>query len=425
MFAAVASCLVWLAAAGMLYLSRRPAEPFAGPTTLELSSEPPAVANFLVHGFRVTHEAVPATLIDLAARNVVDVEWRGPAVFYVRLRRAVDASLTAYERRVLEHLQEIASDGVVPAQALTTGPAAESKKWWRRFEGEVIADAQRRGLSRDALDSGLFTVLLVAAAIPALLAYAAAGAGGGLGVWVGSGALLTWIRGRHPQQETTAGLEAAGRWLGVRTALAEDEEFSRQSPLTVELWDRLLAYGAALGVARTASGALPMGAESDTSAWSAQGGSWRNVQVSYPRFFPPGWGREPVTMLGVGLVVALGCIWFLYTFGFPLDTALGGLVPFTAACVGAVVGPALVVMSGKDLRNSTETTGPIIRLRALGDDDSLRYYLAVDDGSSRYIRAFRVSERQYGDVREGENVTVRFTPNLGRVRWIIPATDGV
>jgi hypothetical protein len=82
-------------------------------------------------------------------------------------------------------------------------------------------------------------------------------------------------------------------------------------------------------------------------------------------------------------------------------------------------------MSGKDLRNSTETTGPIVRLRALGDDDGLRYYLAVDDGSSRYIRAFRVSERQYGDVREGENVTVRFTPNLGRVRWIIPATDGV
>jgi hypothetical protein len=37
------------------------ADASVGPTTLDLGPEPPAVANFLVHGFRVTDEAVPAT----------------------------------------------------------------------------------------------------------------------------------------------------------------------------------------------------------------------------------------------------------------------------------------------------------------------------------------------------------------------------
>src|SRR4029450_8723303 len=67
-----------------LYLSRRPAEPEVGPRTLELGPQPPAVVNFLVNDFRVADDAVPATLVDLAARNVVDVEWRGPTSTFGR-----------------------------------------------------------------------------------------------------------------------------------------------------------------------------------------------------------------------------------------------------------------------------------------------------------------------------------------------------
>ena len=84
--------------------ARRPPEPPVGARTLDLGAEPPAVANFLVNDFRVTDDAVPATLIDLAARNVVDVEQRGPGVFYVRLRPAGRA-VNTYERRVLDHLR--------------------------------------------------------------------------------------------------------------------------------------------------------------------------------------------------------------------------------------------------------------------------------------------------------------------------------
>jgi len=103
---ALATSVAWLAAASVVFVSRRPPEPPVGPKTLELGAEPPAVANFLVNDFRVSDDAVPATLIDLAARNLVDIEQRGPGVFYVRLRATGEEPLTSYERRVLAHLHD-------------------------------------------------------------------------------------------------------------------------------------------------------------------------------------------------------------------------------------------------------------------------------------------------------------------------------
>ena len=85
--AAVVSALLWLAAACFVYALRTPPRPPTGPRTLDLGPEPPAVANLLVNDFSVTDEAVPATLLDLAARRVLEIEERGPDVFYVRLRR--------------------------------------------------------------------------------------------------------------------------------------------------------------------------------------------------------------------------------------------------------------------------------------------------------------------------------------------------
>lgn len=421
---ALATSVAWLVAAGAVFVSRRPPEPPVGPTTLDLGPEPPAVASFLVNDFRVPDEAVPATLIDLAARNVVDIEQRGPGVFYVRLRPAEEEPLTAYERRVLVHLHDHASDGVVPAGALTTGPQTESQRWWRAFTSEVVADAKARGLSRDAVDGSVFTILTGAAVIPGLLAWAAWEFQAGALVVAGAVALLGWVRARHPQRETPAGMDAASRWLGVRAALEENEEFAAQSPLTVELWDRLLAYGAAFGVAAGSSRPLPMGTESDTQAWSAFGGRWRAVRVAYPRFWPPMWGLEPLLVLAVGLIVVVGCAVFLYVFGAALaDAGVFVAPPLLLACGGVILGVALVAMGGADWRSNAEMTGPILRLRTFGDDKKRRYYVAVDDGGSRAIRAFRLSPHQYADLRQGEQVTLRFTPNLGCVRWIIGAAD--
>jgi len=422
--AALATGAVWLVAAGVVFLSRRPPEPPTGRKTLVLGPEPPAVANFLVNGFRVTDEAVPATLIDLAARNVVDVEQRGPGVFYVRLRPNVDELLNSYEQRVLDHLVARARDGVVPAKALTTGPASESTRWRRRFSNEVVADAQRRRLSEDALGGRVFTLLTGAALIPAALTWAVWEFEPGLVVLFGGVALLGWIRARHPQRETPEGLAAASRWLGVRAELAENEVFPTHSPLTVELWDRLLAYGAALGVASGASSPLPMGTESDTEAWSAYGGRWRRIRISYPRVWPPAWGADPLVAFGVGLAVVVASGLFLYVLGPALvDAGALASVPLLVACGGVILGAALVVMAGADWRTAVEVTGPILRLRTFGDDEKRRHYIAVDDGTSDTIRAWRVSPARYEGLRQGEVITARLTRNLSCVRWVVRAEE--
>jgi hypothetical protein len=372
----------------------------------------------------VTADAVPATLIDLAARNVVDIEQRGPGVFFVRLRASAgDDALTSYERRVLDHLRARAHDGVVPAEALTTGPQHESARWMRGFVSGVVADAQARGLSREAVGGPVFTVLTAAAVIPALLTWGAWEFEAGLLAFFAAFALLGWIRGRHPQRETPAGLEAASRWLGVRAELAENPVFATHSPLQVELWSRLLAYGAALGVASGASRPLPMGVESDTHVWTTYGGRWRRVCIAYPRWWPPGWGADPVVALLAGLALAAGLGTLLYTSGASfLDAGVLGYPLFAIACVGFVIGVALVVMAASDWRTADEVTGPILRLRTFGDGDKARHYVAVDDGESETIRAWKVSRARYEGLRQGEVITARLTRNLGCVRWIVHET---
>lgn len=425
-----ATALLWVLAAGVLYLLRKPPEPAVGPRTLELGPEPPAVASFLVNGFRVPSEAVPSTLLDLAARGVVEIEQRGPGVFYVRLRSTHDEALTAYELRVLEHLRGLARDGVVPGEALTTGPQETSRRWRHGFEQEVVADAKRRGLSRGALAGPEFTVLTVAAGVPAILAWALSVFQAGIVVVAGAVAILAWIRARHPQRETPDGMTAASRWLGVRAELAENEVFESYSPLTVALWDRLLAYGAALGVARSALGALPMGVEPDHEAWSSYGGRWRPVRVAYPRLWPVAWGLDPLVALAAGLAAVAGGVLALYFLGPSLVDLLGsgwfGVIPATLlviACVAVLLGVAVVAVSWLDLRGAAEVTGPILRLRSFGDDEGRRYYVAVDDGSSRLIRAWRVRPGLYSGLAQGELVTAAVTPNLGCVRWLYRAAE--
>jgi hypothetical protein len=421
--AAAAASVAWLVAAAIVFVVRRPPEPPVGPRTLELGPEPPAVANFLVNDFRVTGDAVPATLIDLAARNVVDVEQRGPGVFYVRLRPAPEERLNTYERRVLDHLRTRAVNGVVPAEALTTGPGQESTRWRRRFANEVVSDAQRRGLSRDAAGGPVFTALTLAAAVPALLVWVLSEFEAGI-VVVGAGvALLGWIRARHPQRETAEGLAAASRWLGVRAELAANEVFPTHSPLTVELWDRLLAYGAALGVAGGASGPLPMGTESDTDAWSAHGGRWRPVRVVYPRLWPPGWGLDPLVAIAAGMGAAIvGALLLFWVGPLLFDAGLAGAL-LVVPCAAVLVGISLAVMAAGDLRSTVEFSGPILRLRVFGDEKKARHYLAVDDGESRTIRAWRVDPRHYSGLAQGETVTVATTRSLGCLRWIVRERD--
>jgi hypothetical protein len=430
--AVLAAAAMWLLAVAVVSLLRRPPEPPVGPRTLDLGPEPPAVANFLVSDFRVTSEAVPATLLDLAARRVLEIEERGPGVFYVRLRTAPAKSLAPYERRVLDHLERRASDGVVPADALTTGPSEQSARWRRAFTTEVVADAKALGLSRDRLDGRVFTALGVAAGIPALLVWLLSDHEVAGGVMVAALAILGWVRARHPQRETPEGIAAASRWLGVRAELEENEVFETHSPLTVALWDRLLAYGAALGVATGAIGPLPMGVESDTRAWSAYGGRWRTVRVTYPRLWPLAWGLNPLVAIVVGVGAVLVGAAALYGLGPLVVDAVSGFAGALIAgailivpCLAVLLGVALVVIAVGDLRSTADKTGQILRLRAFGSEKERRYYVAVDDGVSDRVRALKVSPTLYTGLEQGQLVTVTSTKNLAFVRSIVavPATS--
>ena len=80
-------------------------------------------------------------------------------------------------------------------------------------------------------------------------------------------------------------------WLGVKEYLSQGEGFHDLPAAHVILWDRYMAYAAAMGRQRAAARALPLGAEDDHKAWSDYTGTWRQVTVRYPRrrFL---WGRS-------------------------------------------------------------------------------------------------------------------------------------
>jgi hypothetical protein len=169
-----------------------------------------------------------------------------------------------------------------------------------------------------------------------------------------------------------------------------------------------------------------MGVESDTRAWSAFGGRWRPVQVGYPRFWPPGWGADPPVVLALGLAVTIGAALALYFVGAQLfDAGWFGAGPLAVLCGAVVLGAAVAVVAAGDWGTAVEVTGPVLRVRIFGDDRKRRHYVAVDDGTSESILAFRVSPSQYARVEQEEFVTVRATKSLGRVRWIIAAPPGL
>jgi hypothetical protein len=408
---------VWLAALAVLTLRRRPASPRVGPVTIELgpAPEPPAVVNFLAHGFKTTPEAVPATLLDLAARGVVTLEHRGPDLFVCRLG-AVPANLTPYEGRIVALLRSRLSGGVVPPQALTSGPASEAGRWRRAFDDEVAADAVRLGLARKLVPGKLAGRLFLASFGPGALWYLAVHRDSGLAglaFVIGGAFVLAGALSLHAYRETPAGLEAASRWLGVREALHEDEVFSTLPPITVGLWRRHLAYGAALGVAPGAVRPIPMGAESDVRAWSAYGGRWRAVRVDYPTFFPLGWGLRPVAALARG--VPIGAVsGFLLDIVSGSDPAVAAPLAF-APGVGALSSAFLIARGFGDLAAAPVTTeGEILRLRAIGDKGK-RYYVAVDDGRSSRVRAFVVDRELYRQLEQGERVVATTTRHLRHV----------
>lgn len=439
--ASFVASIAFFVVGAVVAVTHRPPSPPSLPATSDVGPETPAVANLLANGGRVTPDAVPATLLDLAARRVVRIEETAPETYVCRVGNERPPGLAGYESRVLELLRSKAEGGIVPAQALTTGPSSQAHAWERAFRSEVITEASRAGLCTRRWPASALSLL-------GFLAFGAfVGAAMGLDAesetatwqqWVVLGfalltvVALTYVFRDDAQMVTPAGLAEQGRWLALRRFLHEDELFGGLPPTAVAVRERYLAYGAALGAAAAAVRAVPMGAESDRWAWSHYGGRWHQVQVTYPRVWPPGWGLTPggAAWLGVRfLAFGIAVLWIAsqllprievgpnsdqLTRDFNLALMIGTLVAFGAVAVGLWLALTAVIA----LVGTREVTGEAIRLRQFGGEDAVRCYLAVDTGAETHVRAWVVSPQIYAGLNEYEAVTVSVAPLIGRVRSV-------
>jgi hypothetical protein len=450
----------WLLLLGLFAIATRARTPNPGPEALELpGDEPPAVVAMLTDGWEVGHEAVPATLIDLAARKIVAIEGVGPERFVVRLRaNASTAGLTFYEQQVLTHVRGLASaDGTVPCEALTTGPEDDSEAWWKRFQASVVEDARDRGLSRGRWSRWMLAVLGATALVPAALAAAAlvtlppeegtTEEENPVGAFIGATAiawfpLMALPRKLRAERDTPAGQEAAARWLGLRDHLDATGGFAEAPPAAVAIWDRFLSYGAALGVAGGAVRALPLGSESDTEAWTAHGGHWRVVHIDYPKRIPPGWGKPPILATAIGLAGLLGGLFVARIF-FPLMADLLGdlldstgdegfdpvnLIGVAILAVPTIVTAVLVTRSAfmltaavPDLFVKREVEGVVLRIRR----HEKVSYLAVDEGAGSKVRAWIVAPAvlNAAGLSQGWPVSATVSPRLGHVSRLARMPD--
>lgn len=424
--AAAAGTALWLLIVAAVRVYRQPREPADLEPTLELGSEPPALAGFLAGNFSVAREAVPATLLDLCARGLAEIERVDVDTYVCRLTDASADELARYELRVLEHLRDRARGGIVPTRALTTGPGEASKRWWRAFVNEVVDDAQERGLSRDLWPRRLALLVGAIALVPALLLGLAFGNEAFFVYLLAPGFLLARVLYGRRQRDTPSGLEAAARWCAVQAKLAENPVFAEQPPIAVAIWERLLAYGAALGVAPAAIRPVPMGAEEDTRAWSTYGGRWHEVEVRYRHW--PHWGAHPAVAFVARLAIALGGAFALWLLGPLLADAIDdadGVVALVLTAIlavpafVAVVGGYAALQAGLDLFSRREVTGEVVRLRTKErKGETHEHYVAVDDGTSRTVRAWLVRPDIYAGLQQGQVVTAVVTPRLRYVHSI-------
>src|SRR5437588_348566 len=378
----------WLALLEILAMATRPRQPPAGPAMLVDAAaqvEPPALVNFLTNHWAVGPEAAPATLIDLAARHYVMADAKARGLSRGRWTKASYALLGV--------------TALAPAVAIGAALAAASAH-------NPHTTARHQSGAGDAFWSGFIA-------------------------WAVLMALTSVFRA---QRETPAGSVAAAKWLGLREHLHADAAFPTLPPAAVAIWDRYLAYGAALGVAAGAVHALPMGPESDREAWSSYGGRWHLVRVHYPHLLRPGWGWHPAKAIAVSLFCGAAAFAvaravlssFSHTLLSDLRSArfsplwglsVGIMVVVLGALAYAFVAVAKLLSGGlADLTNQRDVKGVVLRLRKYDD----RCYVAVDEGRGPRLWAWRVRPESYSGRSEHAQVPGRGADHLGYVHRLVP-----
>jgi hypothetical protein len=430
--------------------------PAPGPETSDLGPELPAVANLLVNRCNVTSAAAAATLLDLAARGHLELFGLGPDRFVVRIAGAPPGTLAEHEQQVLALVREKAIGGSAPLDAVELEePTAEA--WRERFAKSVVAHAERAGLLRArwarsdwigfGVLAGLALLLLgLALAVADLAAPEPADASNDEepGFWFLAMAGIAWlglmagIRWLGALRYSAAGEAAAARWLGVKLFLQRDVAFGNTPPSGVAIWDRLLAYGAAVGAAHGAVAGIPLEAEDPDVAWSRVGGTWHQVHIEYPTHF--GYGDRPITAIGVGLLrtVGFGALAFVIlpivadvVWSSGSDALEDGadsvllLVGLVAGLVFAAIGAVLVVLLADglirllrglaDYQATEEVTGEVVKHhQTTNRNKQTLSWFAVDPGGVDEVIAFRPGDDGAYPARRSQ-VRVVVTPRLRHV----------
>ena len=430
-----------------------------------LRADTPAVVNLLTNDATVTAAGFRATMIDLAARGWLRIlPPEDDLEELARVRPAATAyqgdALRPHERLVLQHvMSRFTTDRAIPARYLAVDIRGG---WWRRFTGLVVDDAVQAGLIRRrwtptdllvpvAFWAGGFMFWLLARgtgddSVAVIDSVGVRLAGWTLAVLLVAGVIrVTRLALQPSYTHTDEGVEATRRWLAIRARLAENG-FSDLAASAVETGDRRLAYASAMCLAEGAAVELPLAREDHHRAWSSVGGRARLVRVRYPARV--GYGMAPFAAIGVGLVT---CFVGLRLRSWASDVARGdafdwiyeqfpdqsSLIADVATAitflsyVPIVLGLWMALAGAFDGFNSVERTGAVLRTRRpaevsplprriqrVVERDRYRVYLAVDDGSSDTIVAWKTGERHA--VPQGARATVVASPFLGHVRRTSP-----
>ncbi len=428
-----------------------------------LRKESPAVVNLLTNDATLTAAGLRATVVDLAARGWLRILPPVTDDEVSRVRPASEAydgdALLPHERLVFQHiLARFTTDQAIPARHLAVDIRGS---WWRRYRSLVYAEATRAGLVRRRWSLAKLAGPS-AAALLALFAWNASRDDGtdvavvdslerriiAIATLVALGILIyrlvLHVVGKSVTY-TEGGVEATANWLAVRQRLVAGG-FAPMAASSLEVGDRRLAYAAAMCLAEGARIELPLAREDHHRAWSAVGSGGRLVRVKYP--WRPMYGVNPIFALVGGLVavfvglrgrrffsdVAREEAWdsiferfeeqsWLITHIATGITALM-FVPILIGLWGAFAGAA-------DMFNTVERTGVVLRARRPAEVSPLprsivkrvegdRYslYVAVDDGTSDTLTAWRATERTA--TPQGVDAVVRATPLLGYIRRASP-----
>ena len=427
----------WYLVVLVVSLVTRPRDLRPGPPTPDLGAEPPAVVNLLVTRCELTAEAADATLLDLAARRILEVFQPGddPAGLLVRVRVARPDGLTRFERRVFDRVSDVAGDRFTSLAEVTRQYADGGPGWYKHLRTEVIEDAAARGLVRARrLGSPVILLCLLTGMAVACLgiiplvptaqhpdaAQNAIGFGSVAGWFCASpvvALLLIFVALPHLSgaRYTPAGEAAGQRWLGVAGWLAAHEDLADLPPAAVAVWDRYLAYGVALGVNPVASGAVDLRVGRVLRVRSRYTGTARTVRVRYP------WDPMAYTQAGVRLVWSLGLLlcWAAFWLFAAGVFGTGRIGPWPAAArwpLYAVGGLATLRAGYKVVRSTVAKAAPVTvtgqvlaaHPYRLHTGSSPRWYqLVVDDGEHDRTRPWLVGAGRLHGAGPGDVVRIR------------------